>query len=229
MEHKDETLSIAWCDNGSVDSLFMGGMVNALLNLENIGIKRGSVHNIIGNQIHKQRQHLIDEWERTGHDWLLWVDSDVVINKEIVQLLWETADKDTKPVVCGIYFVSPNPNFPLMTPVPCVFTYDNGYNTPIHPLPANKVIQIDVAGLGLCLMHKSVIEKLKEPYKGIYFDVTISKDEMENKGEDVSFFLKLKEQGIPVYAHTAALAQHIKRFVFDHNYYSLWWNSQAKI
>ena len=226
MEHKDETLSIAWCDNGNVDSMFMGGVINALLNLEKIGIKRGSVHNVIGNQIHKQRQDLINQWETTGNDWLLWVDSDVVINKEIVQLLWETADKDTKPVVCGIYFVSPNPNQPLMTPVPCVFTDDNGYNTPIHPLPINQVIKIDVAGLGLCLMHKSVIEKLKEPYDGIYFDVSMGANA---KGEDISFFRKLKEQNIPVHAHTGALAQHIKRFVFDHKYYSLWWNSNSKI
>jgi len=40
MAHKDETLSIAWCDNGSVDSLFMGGMVNALLNLKFFVIHR---------------------------------------------------------------------------------------------------------------------------------------------------------------------------------------------
>jgi hypothetical protein len=226
LAQKNETLSIAWCDNGSVDSLFMGGIINVLLNLEAMGIKRGSVHNIIGNQIHKQRQHLIDEWEKTNNDWLLWVDSDVVLTRETVELLWQTADKDKMPVVCGIYFVSPNPNFPLMTPVPCVFTDNGEYNTPIHPLPANKVIKIDVAGLGLCLMHKSVIQKLKEPYDGIYFDVSMGK---ENKGEDVSFFRKLKEQNVPVHAHTGALAQHIKRFVFDHNYYSLWWNAQSKI
>lgn len=225
MAGKKDTLSIVWCDNGTVDSLFMGGIINVLLNLPKMGIQLGSVKNIIGNLIHKQRQQIVDDWMRTDGDWLLWVDSDVVINPDIVKKLWETANKVTHPVVCGIYFVSPNPNQPLMTPYPCVFTDDGVVNTPIHPLPENQVIKIDTAGLGLCLMHRSVLEKLKDPYEGIYFDVSIGK---VNKSEDVSFFRKLKEQGIPVYAHTGVLAPHIKRFSFDADYYKLWWNNVPK-
>jgi hypothetical protein len=42
-------------------------------------------------------------------------------------------------------------------------------------------------------------------------------------GEDVSFFRKVKEVGIPVYAHTGATVKHMKRFAFDSNYYNLYW------
>ena len=222
MAGKKETLSIVWCDNGSVDSLFMGGMINTLLNLKNLDIELDSMHNIIGNLIYKQRQQMADEWINTKGDWLLWVDSDVVISPDILKKLWDTANKVTHPVVCGVYFVTPNPNMSLMTPVPCIFTDDGEYNAPIHPLPENQVIKIDTAGLGLCLMHRSVLEKLEKPYDGIYFDVSMGK---VNKSEDISFFRKLKEQGIPVHAHTGAIAPHIKRFSFDENYYKLWWNN----
>lgn len=223
---KKEKLSIAWCDNGSVDSLFMDGILTVLMSLPNINIELGGLHHLIGNQIAKQRQQLVEEWYKSEIDWLLWVDSDVVITPEILDLLWRSADKDNKPVVSGVYFVSPNPNHTLMIPVPCIFkmSEDAKHNEPIHPMPENTLIKIDVAGLGLTLMHRSVITKIKDKYNGVYFDIGLGED---NRGEDVSFFLKLKEQNIPVYAHTGAIAQHIKRFVFDQNYYATWWNFVA--
>jgi predicted GNAT family acetyltransferase len=46
-------------------------------------------------------------------------------------------------------------------------------------------------------------------------------------GEDIVFFRKLKEAGIPLYAHTGALVRHMKRFSLDADYYSLYWSWQT--
>ena len=214
-------LGIAWCDNGSVDTLFMSGILHTIGQLN--GIPFGGFFNTIGNLIYKQRQDIISNWEESDVDWMLWVDSDVVLTPEIMHLLYQTADSKERPVVSGVYFVSPTPNKSLMVPIPCIFTDDGIKNTSIHPLPENQVIPIDVAGMGLVLMHRSILPKLKEHYKdGVYFDVTLGEN---HKSEDVSFFRKLKEVGIPVFAHTGAIAKHIKRFVLDEQYYRLWWST----
>jgi hypothetical protein len=216
-------LTIGWCDPGNVDSLFMSGLMGTTMSLKSIGIELYGITNLIGNRIDKQRQDLFDGWVESGSDWLLWVDSDIVLTTDIVQKLWDTAHTKDKPVVCGVYFVTNNPNEPLMMPVPCIFKDFGDHNEPIHPLPVDQVIPIDVAGFGLVLMHKSIVPKLQEAYPdGVYFEMGL-KD--QNKSEDVSFFRKLKEIGVPVYAHTGAIAAHIKRFVFDFHYYNLWWNT----
>jgi GT2 family glycosyltransferase len=218
-----ETMAIGWCDNGMVDSLFVDGLIEVLSCLPKLNIQSGGTFHSIGNQISVQRQEIVDAWYKSDADWLLWVDSDVVVTQDIVKKLWESADKEKSPVVCGIYFVSTSPNMPLMNSLPCILRInENEQFEYIHPLPEDQIIPIDAAGMGLTLMHKSVIDKIKDIYDGIYFDTSLSKT--GGKGEDISFFIKLKEQGIPVYAHTGCLAQHIKRFVFDHNYYNLWWN-----
>ena len=222
------TLTIGWCDNGSVDSLFMDGLLSLALSFNNNkNVKLGNLQHMLGNQIAKQRQQLFDEWVESGVDWLLWLDSDVVITPEIFDILWNTANKDTHPVVCGVYFVSPNPNQPMMIPVPCIFmNAENGGNDPVHPLQANVVIPIDVAGMGLVLMHRSIAPKLKAEFPDeVYFNIGLKEN---NEGEDVSFFRKLKKAGIPLYANTAALAPHIKRFVFDHTYYSVFWTMMSQ-
>ena len=215
---------VGWCDNGTVESRFMDGILSLFMAKERgeLDVNLSATHTM-GNQIFLQRQQMIESWEQTGVDWFLSIDSDVVITPDHIKTLLDMADEETAPVVCGVYFVSPNPNDPLMTPFPCVFKQLGKGFQPIHPLPINQKIQVDAAGMGLVLMHKSIIPKLKEKYPdGQFFDTALGENA---KGEDLSFFMKLKEVGIPVTAHTGVIGKHMKRFCVDENYYSLWWQT----
>lgn len=219
-----EKVLIGWCDNGTVESRFMDGIISLYMAKERgeLNLELNATH-VMGNQIFLQRQQMIEDWEKTGIDWFLSVDTDVVINPEQIKTLFKIADKDKAPVVCGVYFVSPNPNDPLMTPMPCIFKQIGKGFQPIHPLPINQTISVDAAGMGLVLMHKSILPKLKAKYPdGVMFDTALGEN---SKGEDLSFFMKLKEVGIPVTAHTGVIGKHMKRFCVDENYYSLWWQT----
>ncbi len=183
-----------------------------------------------GNQIARQRQSLWDFWaDLSDSEWLLWVDSDIVLTMPVLKMLWDTADKDKKPVVTGVYFVSSQNEQSLMQPVPAIYneTGDPYRTQIIHPLPQNKVIPVDVAGFGLMLMHRSIIE----PVRKIAGDLSVfgENQQVADKfiSEDVSFCRKLKAAGIQLYAHTGATVQHMKTFSFDQNYYNLYWNGIA--
>ena len=52
-----ETVSIAWCDNGMVDGKFMQGVTDVILKS---GINFSSTLRSQGNQIARQRQIVID-------------------------------------------------------------------------------------------------------------------------------------------------------------------------
>jgi hypothetical protein len=71
--------------------------------------------------------------------------------------------KYNRPVVTGVYFVSSENEQSLMEPVPAIYMdTDSQYRTrAIHPLPQNQLIQIDVAGMGFVLMHRSVVPKAR--------------------------------------------------------------------
>jgi hypothetical protein len=156
---------------------------------------------------------------------LLWVDSDIIPTPQVVKMIWDTADKISKPVVSGTYFVSNENEQTLMEPLPALYkeTGDEFLTQPIHPLPQNQVIPVDISGFGLILMHKSVIAKVKEQAEGHSVF-----GEKQNPGakfvsEDVAFCRYLKKAGIQMYAHTGALVQHMKTFSFDFNYYYVYW------
>ena len=54
-----------------------------------------------------------------------------------------------------------------MIPMPTVFSFVNdgkgGFGlSRIHPLPENKLIKVDAAGMGFIIMHRSIIPKIRE-------------------------------------------------------------------
>ncbi len=229
MIKKNETVSIGWCDNGMTDGKFTEGLISVALTGLGFGMPISTSIRVQGNQIARQRQALLDHWyDKTKTDWLLWVDSDVVINADIWKLLHNTADSKTRPMVSGIYFISKNTDGSLPIPMPVIFDDVDEYTVKYHhPLPVNEVLKIDMAGMGLVIMHRSVVTKLREKY-GTEVSFFAENDQKNEKfvGEDISFFRKCKALDIPLYAHTGAIAKHMKTTTWDYDYYSLYWSMQ---
>ena len=222
MGQKQETVSLAWCDNGNVDGLFMLGVTDVLLQS---GIKFVSTIRSQGNQIARQRDRLINHWyDSNKADWLLWVDSDVVISPETFRLLWNNKDRLARPMITGVYFTSDNPEEPLMIPLPTLFMFEDDKETDrliskrIHPLPDNKLIKVDAAGMGFILMHRDVVSRVREKMGDVRLFAELGKAD-SFLGEDIYFFALCHQLGIPLWCHTGALAPHMKRFSFDYHYY----------
>jgi len=226
-----ETVALAWCDGGLVDGRFMDSMLLTMMNAPKIGMNIINKIRVNGNQIGRQRQVLFDNWaDVTKTDWLLWVDSDIVLTPDSLKLVWGAADKISKPVVSGTYFVSKENERSLMQPFPALFKEGSNKNELqiIHPLPQNELIKVDSAGFGFLLMHKSIIPKMREVSPD--YSLFAEEEGLADKyiSEDIVFFRKLKAAGVDLYAHTGALVQHMKRFSFDINYYNLYWNGLHK-
>ena len=218
---EQDTVSIAWCDNGSVDGKFMHGVTNVITDS---GIKFSSTIRSGGNQIARQREHVIRYWyEKAKTDWLLWVDSDVVISPDKFLRLWNKKDKDKHPIITGVYFTSKNPEEPLMVPEPTVYEFVDAGQTiaikPIHPLPKDKFIKVDAAGMGFVLMHRSAVEKIIDnvPDAAMFMEAGTEKTFI---GEDIYFFALCGKAGVEVWCDTGATVPHIKRFSFDEHYYN---------
>ena len=162
MIQKNETVAIGWCDNGTTDGKFTEGLMTAVITGAANGMPIHTSIRVQGNQIGRQRQVLFDHWaDKVKTDWILWVDSDIVLNTDAMQKLWKTADKVNRPVVSGVYFISKENEGSLMKPYPVLFNDVSEYQIQyVHPLPDNEVIKIDNAGFGFVLMHKSIVPKL---------------------------------------------------------------------
>ena len=226
-----ETLSIGWCDNGLTDGKFTEGLLYTTMQAPAHGFMVNNALRVQGNQIGRQRQALFDKWaDDIKTDWLLWVDSDIVLTIDVLKKLWDTADKVARPVVCGVYFISKENEQSVMQPMPAIFNeyeQDEHLIQYIHPLPDDQIIPVDNAGLGLTLMHKSTIPKLRAVSPD--YSLFAEKEGLGSKfvSEDIVFFRNMKKAGIQVYANTGARVKHMKRFALDERYYKMYWSFAA--
>jgi hypothetical protein len=222
-----ETLTIGWCDNGTTDGKFTEGLVFTLVSAQANNIPVTSTIRISGNQIARQRQNLFDRWaDEVKTDWLLWIDSDIVLTYESLLKILHTADKDTRKIVSGVYFISTEPETGLMKPLPCVYNLSENKEEIQHiDLPTDKIIEADCAGFGFVLMHKSIIDPLRQINKNnfLFAELTSKKNFI---GEDIAFFVNVKNAGIQLYVHTGILLDHIKRFNFNAEYHNFYWNNK---
>jgi GT2 family glycosyltransferase len=224
-----ETVSLAWCDNGMVDGKFAEGIAYTLLMGPQQGVIINNAMRVQGNQIGRQRQVAFDKWaDDIKTDWILWVDSDIYLTVDVMKKIWQAADKELRPIVSGVYFISKENEGSVMRPFPCIFKNISEFEIQyIHPLPIDKVVEVDSAGMGFVLMHKSIVPKLRAKYPNQ--SMFAEQEGLGEKfvGEDIVFFRKVRDAGIPVHAHTGALVRHMKRFSLDVDYYALYWNTVA--
>jgi hypothetical protein len=226
---EQDTVSIAWCDNGMVDGKFMQGINDVLLRS---GLKFESTIRAGGNQIARQREKVIRYWyEENKADWLLWVDSDVVISPETFLRLWNKKDKDKHPIVTGVYFVSTTPEQPLMIPTPAVYEFVDSEETisirPLHPLPKDKFIKVQAAGMGFVLMHRGIVDKIVEKIPNVPLFAEAGTDK-HFIGEDIYFFALCDKADVEVWCDTGATVAHMKRFSYDEHYYNAFFGGEEK-
>jgi len=212
-----------------VDGKFMQGVTDVMIHS---GVEVTTTLRSQGNQIARQRDKVINHWYETSKaEWILWVDSDVVISVDTFKLLWDNKDVVERPILTGVYFTTDQPEESLMTPMPTLFNFvENNGNigiNRIHPLPKNKLMQVGAAGMGYVLMHRSVVDRIRAvlPDAPLFSDIGHGKNFM---GEDIYFFALCDKADIPVYAHTGATVPHMKRFSFDEHYYDAFVGQKRK-
>ena len=221
-----DTLTIAWCDNGMVDGRFMQGVTDVMLHS---GVEIKSTLRSNGNQIARQRERIIQYWyEENKSDWMLWVDSDVVISPEKFALLWDNRDEVERPIITGVYFTSDTPEESLMVPWPTLFNWtpDKHKLARIHPLPKNVLLKVGAAGMGFVLMHRNAVKTIKEVLGNVMLFTEVNA-EKNFTGEDIYFYSLCDRANVPVYAHTGATVPHMKRFSFDEMYYDAFTSSNT--
>jgi len=164
----------------------------------------------LGFQTAQARNNLI---KRSTGDYVLFMDSDNVITPKDLKKLVE----DDKEIVSGVYF---HRGFPYL---PVVYEYDTNATGFIN---SNKIFKglkrIDGAGLGACLIKKSVFEKLRKPY----FEFNAFGN---GSTEDFDFFEKCRKSGVELWADWDVPIGHIGEYIYSISDFNRMKNNQKRI
>lgn len=213
-------ITIGWIDGGTTEGKFTQGLVETLLTcpLPLFHYLRATGTVIAGN-----RNILFNTWLNEEYtDWLLWVDSDIVLTSDAVLKLWNSAHPTERPVVSGLYFVTYQKEQSMFKAVPAIYKQsekDPMLYDSIMDFKPDSLIEVDCSGLGFVLIHRNAARKMVEHHGDIdFFQLRPGEDNFY--AEDFVFFRNVKEAGVPVYAHTGAAVEHIKKFPLNLDYFN---------
>ncbi len=212
-----ERIHIAWVHAGEVDAMFAYSIMQLIKAMPH---KIGSINCIQGlGLLAKSRNMVVKHFlDNTDEDWIFMVDADEYIGLGEFMLLLENADADTKPFISGLYFAANSQNPISIDPVPLIFI-NKGAPEGVQPYfdyPDNQLVKIYAAGTGAMLIHRSVLEYMREAGKETYGEDWCWFQDGPLSGnrwlsEDLTFCARVQELGIPMYAHTGAIFPHHKQ------------------
>lgn len=164
-----------------------------------IGLKRKGRIGVFAPQsycIDVSRNMIVEHALEIGYDYILWVDSDMILPKDTLLKLMER-DKD---IVSGVY------SYKLLNTENCVAkrfiaTEEDTYeDIPIKEIQQHKgLIEVDGVGFGCVLTKASVFENMEKPYFKYEADM----------GEDIYFCRKAQKAGHQIWLDTDILCGHI--------------------
>lgn len=224
MKSRDK-IAIGWADPGLVD----GAFCVSLMMLSSVRRDRiGATIRVEGSGlISRQRNEIVSHFlDKTDDAWLLMLDADEELSIAAFDALVGAVHDVERPIVAGLYFGAFNDTSAYPRPVPLLYrAVGEGYE-PIHDYPVDALIEVDSAGTGCLLIHRSILEHLRTlatdnegrdwcwfndgPIGGRWY------------GEDIIFCRRIKAAGFPIHAHTGAVLPHRKRFWQTERHHDLW-------
>lgn len=165
------------------------------------------------------RNQLAEQFLASGLDWLFMVDADMGFEPCALDQLHAIADPETRPIVGGLCFAQREAVEDAMGGYRCVpratifdwLKHDDGHYrfTGRSHYPANTLVKCGATGGAFVLIHRSVIERIKNEIGERWFD-RITGTDGALMGEDISFFVRTQSIGIPCYVHTGIRTTHMK-------------------
>lgn len=165
-------------------------------------------------------------------DWLLFLDSDMTFDPDLVERLLEYADPEKAPIVGGLCFGFDDNGDVLPTLYGFLDEDDQPDKLQVvryKEWVPDSMYQVAGTGAACLLIHRSVLEAMRDfdhprGKKG-FNDAFPWFQEMEHNGkpvgEDIAFCWRAIQAGFPVYVNTAVQLGHVKDRVLTMESYFL--------
>lgn len=214
------TVTIAYLDPGHWSACF--GMSLRDLYLFEVALQRHPYEVRVqsgAGAIADGRNYATQQFLDGSSEWLFFVDTDMGFASDTIERLINTADPDERPVMGGLCFtlyeVTPSSFHGVRYGVmPAMYSREDGGFNPVTDYKRDAVQQVDATGAACLLIHRSVLEKIRDKFGKVWFN------EMPKTGEDLSFCRRCDQAGVPVHVNTAVKTTHHKGALYlDEDHY----------
>ena len=180
--------------------------MTSLLGLQRIGETRSNV--TMSSLIYDARNMMAGSVIDNGFDRVLWLDSDMKFEPDLMKRLSDDMDEYNLDYVSGLYFMRKYPTSPVIYKTLIYDRQPDQIRTKAEAYmdyPQDQLFEIDGSGFGAVLMKASVIKAVWDTF-GMPFSPLMG------LGEDMSFCWRAKQIGIKMWCDSRVKLGHLGTF-----------------
>lgn len=166
----------------------------------------------VSSQISRSRNRCVKEFLKTDGEWLLFWDSDISVEDGFLTKMLETASTYNAKIVCGAYKIKDDSGQYVLTELKTDGS-DVGVAIADNLRGVLEVREVFGGGTGLMLIHRSVFEKVADPWFSI-----VDLPDLAVVPEDYHFCKKAQEAGFKIYADPRFNTRHYGMHTFQHTW-----------
>lgn len=187
-----------------VDALFAQSLAN---------LKRDSdstIQFMVGSLIYESRNVLAMSALEMNADFVLWLDSDIVFQPDLLERL--LADINSKrDIVSALYFSRQYPYNPVIYSK-TGFEEDKPVCVAYYDYPSDSVFKVEGCGFGAVLMKTQVLADINERFDNFFAPLI-------GFGEDLSFCIRAHNCGYDIWCDSRIKIGHLGSLTITEEYY----------
>jgi len=143
------------------------------------------------------RNECVEMAIENGSEYILFLDHDNIFDPRLVVRMLEK----NVPIIGGLYFERKYPYLPVMY----TFPEDESAGTVrvVTNYPSHELVKVDGIGMGCCLVKMEVFNRIPQPWFSYEYNGHTWGT------EDIAFFYRLRDAGIPLYMDTKNTIGHL--------------------
>lgn len=177
--------------------------MSSLMLMERVGEVSCAIE--CGSLIYDSRNKLLARALNSGADRILWLDSDLEFQPDLMQRLSDDLDSGFD-IVSGLYFKRRPPFSPVIYNE-CELRKLDGLFAPtattFDDYPRNEIFSVAACGFGCVMMSMKAVEKIVQKNGSLLFMPAAG------FGEDLSFCMRARDAGVQIYCDSSVKLGHV--------------------
>ena len=188
--------------------------VQSLINLDKTGLKV-AVQFVEGSLVYDARNILANIAIKADFDRVLWVDSDMILERDTLKRLNARMDEG-RDFVAALAFRRRPPHIPVIYSQIAMMEDAEGRRVPsitaYEDYPENEVFDVAGSGFGCVMTSVELLRKVRDKY-GLPFSPRVG------FGEDISFCMMAHEVGTTLWCDSSVKVKHIGTILIGEEMY----------
>lgn len=165
----------------------------------------------MGSLVYTSRNELARKAIKNDMDYVLWLDSDMVFDPDLLERMFKTLQDNNLDMLTGLYFRRTQPYTPVL--------FDKlkpkkvGWEwTDFEQIPETGLFEVGGCGFGCVLMSTEVLMSVQGKHRYLFHP-------MNNGGEDLSFCWRARDCGYKIMCDPEITCGHVGYAVINDAFY----------